>query len=232
MRAIIFANGSLSTPEQARSAICPGDLLVAADGGAHHIRALNLWPSIVIGDLDSLSDSDREALFAHGTQIITYPRDKDETDLELALNYVVQLGVDEILLFGLTGGRLDQTLANLLLLSREEWESTRLIAIDSPDTVYLLRGNQSTFIQGRCGDIISLVPLSPEVTGVTTRGLRWTLKDATLQFGSTLSLSNELVEETAQIQIGTGKLFLIHRSYVDPEIGSRFSTLESRSTKE
>ena len=232
MRAVIFANGTFSNPEQARSAIRPDDFLIAADGGARHIRSLNLWPSVVIGDLDSLPDSDLEALIAHGTQIITYPRDKDQTDLELALNYAVQLEVDEILLFGLTGGRLDQTLANLLLLAREEWETTRLIAIDGPYTVYLLRGNQSVSIHGKCGDIISLVPLSQEVAGVTTRGLRWLLKDATLQFGSTLSLSNELVEEKTQIQISTGKLLLIHRAHNDPLIGSRFPSLESRSAEE
>lgn len=232
MRAVIFANGAFSSPEQARDAIRLDDILIAADGGAVHCRTLGFWPSVVIGDLDSLPDSDRDALNTHGIQIIAYPRDKDQTDLELALNYAVQNGADEIVLFGLIGGRLDHTLANLLLLSREEWGTARLMVIDGPDTVYLLRNGDRIIIRGKRGDIISLVPLSPEVTGVTTHGLRWPLKRASLQFGSTLSLSNELADATAQVHIETGKLLLIHRTNDDRNIESRFTTLQSRSSKE
>jgi len=232
VRAVIFANGAFSSSEQARGTLRLDDVLIAADGGVHHCRTLGLWPSVVIGDLDSLSNSDQEALVAHGIQIIAYPRDKDQTDLELALNYAIQIGVEEIVLFGMIGGRLDQTLANLLLLSREEWGTIRLVAIDGPDTIYLLRDSDRIFVQGKRGDIISLVPLSPKVTGVTTRGLRWPLKRASLQFGSTLSLSNELADVSAQVQIGTGKLLLIHRTSDDPKIESRFSTLKPQSSKE
>jgi thiamine pyrophosphokinase len=75
--------------------------------------------------------------------------------------------------------------------------NNRIMAFDGLDTVYLLRGKKSIFIHGKCGEIISLVPISQDVTGVTTQGLRWPLKNASLQFGSTLSLSNELAEDTA-----------------------------------
>ena len=232
MRAVIFANGAFSSSEQARRALRLDDVLIAADGGVHNCRTLGLWPSVVIGDLDSLSNSDQEALVAHGIQIIAYPRDKDQTDLELALNYAIQIGAEEIVLFGMIGGRLDQTLANLLLLSREEWGRIRLLAIDGPDIIYLLRDSDRIIVQGKRGDIISLVPLSPKVTGVTTHGLRWPLKRASLQFGSTLSLSNELAGATAEVQIRHGKVLLIHRTNDDPKIGSRFSTLKSQSSKE
>jgi thiamine pyrophosphokinase len=232
VRAVIFANGAFSSTEQARHVLRHNDVLIAADGGVHNCRTLGLWPSVVIGDLDSLSNSDQEALVAHGIQIIAYPRDKNQTDLELALIYAVQIGVEEIVLFGMIGGRLDQTIANLLLLSREEWGTIRLMAIDAPDTIYLLRDSDRIIVQGKLGDIVSLVPLSPKVTGVTTRGLRWPLERASLQFGSTLSLSNELADATAEVHVGHGKLLLIHRTNDDPKIGPRPSSLKSQSSEE
>jgi thiamine pyrophosphokinase len=74
-----------------------------------------------------------------------------------------------------------------------------------------MHGNDTVSIQGHPGDIVSLIPLSEVVADVTTLGLRWPLTQAKLLFGSTLSVSNELLKTTAEIQIGSGKLFLIHR---------------------
>jgi thiamine pyrophosphokinase len=60
VRAIIFANGSLSAPNKPEVRSEQGDLLIAADGGAHHIRACISGLPLVIGDLDSLPDSNRK----------------------------------------------------------------------------------------------------------------------------------------------------------------------------
>lgn len=143
--------------------------------------------------------------------MIEYSPDKDQTDLELALTYAVQQGALEILLLGLLGGRLDQSMANILLLTRNEWKDLNLIVSDEPDIAYLMHDNDTVSIQGHPGDIVSLIPLSEVVTDVTTHGLRWQLDQAKLILGSTLSVSNELLETNAKIQIGSGKLFLIHR---------------------
>ncbi len=84
-RTVIFLNGSLPDPESVQEMISPGDFLIAADGGARHALELGLVPSVVIGDLDSITDEDRRTLVASGTDIQVFPRDKDETDFELAL---------------------------------------------------------------------------------------------------------------------------------------------------
>ena len=86
-RLIIFANGILPELELARRLIQAGDVLIAADGGTRHVLALGLFPSIVIGDLDSLTPDERRRLDAKGVEIQQYSRDKDETDLELAFHY-------------------------------------------------------------------------------------------------------------------------------------------------
>ena len=211
MRALIFANGNFNTSASILSSFREDDLLIAADGGAKFYIAVGLWPNIVIGDMDSLSPSMIQDLKNHGSQMIEYSPDKDQTDLELALTYAVQQGADEILLLGLLGGRLDQSMANILLLTRNEWKDLNIVVSNEPDTAYLMHDNDTVSIQGQPGDIVSLIPLSEVVTNVTTLGLRWKLDQAKLILGSTLSVSNELLKTTAEIQIGSGKLFLIHR---------------------
>ena len=211
MKVVIFANGFIDSDKQFIPDIKPGDLVIAADGGARNALISGLHPDVVIGDLDSISDQDKENLSIQGTRFITYPHDKDQTDLELALDYAVHIGADEAILVGLLGGRLDQTLANLLLLSKDAYSSMRLAVSASPDTAHLLRGQDTITIEADTGDIVSLIPLSPVVSGVTTHNLRWSLIAAKLEFGSTLSVSNEMEAPRASIQIDNGKLLVIHR---------------------
>ena len=104
-RAIIFANGSLPDLEPAHRLIRPGDVLLAADGGTRHALSLGLMPSIVIGDLDSLSEADRQRLENAGTRLLQRPRDKNETDLELALYYALEQGFTRVVILAALGGR-------------------------------------------------------------------------------------------------------------------------------
>jgi len=211
LRAVIFANGNLTRPANPLAELRSEDLIIAADGGAYHCQALGLTPDVLIGDLDSITKEVRENLSRLGTQLILYPRDKDETDLELALRFAVDHNAEEILLLGILGGRLDQTLANLLLLSRPEWQPVRLMVADGPDFALLIRPGSPLTLQAQTGDIVSLIPLTRTVTGVSTEGLRWSLQDATLEFGSTLGISNETTQEIARVEIKTGQLLAVHR---------------------
>lgn len=210
MRAVIFANGVFNNYDEAQSEIIPDDLLIAADGGTIHCLELGLIPDVVIGDMDSLPISRWETLKHQDAQFIVYPKDKNKTDLELALAYAIQKGAQDILLFGLMGGRLDQSLANLLLLSKEEWANANLVVFNGPDKAFLLHSGGNLKIEGDLGDVISLIPLTPIVTEVTTKGLRWPLESVDLQFGSTLSVSNEISQPLSQVQIGDGCLLVVH----------------------
>lgn len=211
MRAVIFANGIIDAEHLFIPNFLPGDVIIAADGGVRNCLLFGIHPDIVIGDLDSISEHEKRILVNEATYFITFPRDKDQTDLELALDFAIQNGAEEVLLLGLLGGRLDQTLANLLLLTKEPYTSTKLIISASPDTAQLLRDHESMIIEAEIGDIVSLIPLSPQVDGVTTNGLRWALDNAKLDFGSTLSISNEMTIPRASIKINAGKLLVIHR---------------------
>jgi thiamine pyrophosphokinase len=208
-RTVIFLNGSLPSPECIRKLISPGDYLIAADGGARHALELGLAPSMVIGDLDSLSDEDRRTLVTSGTDMRVFPRDKNETDFELALHQAVGTGSREILVVAALGGRLDMTLANLALLSDPVLQELDVRVDDGNEQILFTRKHCE--IRGIEGDIVSLVPWNGDVTAVVSDGLRWPLRRETLQVHGSRGLSNEMTASLAHVSVETGLLFVIHR---------------------
>lgn len=211
-RTIIIANGQLSESSSLRQRISSADRIICADGGAHHARHMGLTPDIVVGDLDSLDPGLRAELQAAGVRFEVHPAHKDETDLELALRLAMAEGATNIEIWAMLGGRLDQTLANLLLLTRPEWNTAQVCMVEGNQTAWPMRGGQEMTIEGTPGDVLSLIPLSPRVAGVTLDGVKWPLRAASLRFGSTWTISNRLIASVAHLWVENGLLLVIHQS--------------------
>lgn len=204
-RAIIFANGSLPDLEPARRLIGPSDLLIAADGGARHALALGLSPHVILGDLDSLSSEVDPSAF----NVIRYPRDKNETDLELALDYAIEQGCSQVVILAALGGRLDQTLGNLSLLAAPRLAALDVRLDDGVEAAFFVR--EQAEVWGRAGDIVSLIPWGADVSGVCTAGLRWPLDGETLSAHQTRGISNEMLGDSATVRLASGLLLLVQR---------------------
>src|SRR5829696_8096948 len=116
-RIIIFANGEIPNLENARLLLHSNDYIICADGGTRHALALGLKPNLVIGDMDSIDKEQWQKLKNAGVPIELFPRDKDETDLELAIDRAIELKPKTLLIIGALGGRLDQTFGNTALLT-------------------------------------------------------------------------------------------------------------------
>ncbi|MCS6825327.1 MAG: thiamine diphosphokinase [Caldilinea sp.] len=209
MRALVAVNGVIQDYSSLQLLLRADDYLVAADGGALHWLALGRTPHVVVGDLDSLPAAVIEELAAQGVHIERHPREKDQTDIELAIERAIRDGADEVLLIGALGGRLDQTLANVLLLAQRNWPaSVRLV--EGNQIAEVVRGPGAVEFHGAPGDLVSLIPLSPTVQGVTYRGLRYPLENAELFLGSTRAISNEMAETHASISIRQGLALVVH----------------------
>ncbi len=208
-RALVFANGSLPDLEAARRLVRPGDLILAADGGSRHALALGLSPAAVIGDLDSLSAADRRRLEAAGARLLVHPRDKDQTDLELALDFALQQGCAAVVVLAALGGRLDQTLANLALLTAPRFADLDIRLDDGVEEAFFVR--RQARIEGRPGDLVSLLPWGGPAVGVVAEGLRWPLRAETLHPEQTRGVSNELLAEAASVSLESGLLLVVHR---------------------
>jgi thiamine pyrophosphokinase len=209
MQIAIIANGDLQDQPRLREIWSAADLRVAADGGAVNARRhLALAPHVLIGDLDSLDDVTRGWCEQARVEIIQHPRDKNETDLELALDLAITRGATEISILGALGGRFDQMLANVLLLVKPARAKISARIAGADFDAWLAWGD--TNIRGRVGETVSLIPLTERVEGIVTRGLRYALQNETLYFGAARGVSNELSAECAEVSFARGLLLVAH----------------------
>ncbi len=207
-RVIIFANGDVDP--QALESVRQDDFILCADGGALNAVRLGLTPDVILGDFDSLSDEILQDFRHQGITIIKYPMEKDKTDLELAMDYAIELGATEIVVFTALGGRMDQMLGNVLLATQENYKSARIAYISGLQTGYILRDENALELYGMAGDILSVIPLSPEVHVKALHGVVWPLDNEVLEFGSSLSLSNRFAENLARIVLKSGICMVVH----------------------
>lgn len=200
MKIAMIANGEISDDPHLNEKIRSHDLIYAVDGGLDYIHKMNLTPDLIIGDFDSAP----KKLLDHYPNVTTkrYPTDKDQTDLELAIEHGFEKGATEITLFGALGKRIDHTLTNVLLLARYpqrlsiESENERLIAID-----------QNAEMPVTIDQTISLIPILGEASGITTEGLKWELNSSTLD-KDRIGISNVVLKNKININITNGIILL------------------------
>ena len=208
-RIIIFANGELPYLEKARVLLHPDDYIICADGGTRHALALGLTPHLVIGDMDSINKDEWQDLEKSGVSVELFPQDKNETDLELAIHRAIGLSPEQLLVIGALGGRLDQMLGNIALLSDNRLATLYARLDDGVEEIFFCR-NQAQ-VHGRKGDIISLIPWGNPVHGILTKDLKWPLQNETLFPDQTRGISNEMTENVASVKIASGLLLIVHR---------------------
>jgi len=210
MRVVIFANGELRDPAQARLLAESAEVIIAADGGARNAHTAGVAPDLIIGDHDSLSEAELERANCAGSRLVSFPERKNETDLELALLHASRLGATTVLVVGALGGRLDQTIANILLLALSQLRGVDVRIVDGAETAFLIQeGDGARVVAGRRGDMISLIPVGGDALGVTAEGLEWPLRGSPLQFGPARGVSNVLVADQATIRVESGKLLCV-----------------------
>jgi thiamine pyrophosphokinase len=210
MLAIIVASGQTGEETKWRRWAQNADLIIGADGGAARALAWGLRPHLVIGDMDSLPEEDHDKLTTLGCRFVEHPRAKDETDLELALTHAAEAGAREIVILGALGGRLDHTLANVLLLTLPQLTGLSVRIVNGDEEALMIRGGETVTLEGQQGDLISLLPLGGDAFGVTTTGLTWPLQEDVLRFGFSRGVSNVMEETVARVKLERGYLMVIH----------------------
>jgi thiamine pyrophosphokinase len=217
---IILADGDVGSRD-ALDAAWPGwcaadPFVIGADGGARHARPLGLRLDRWVGDGDSLGEAGIAALQAEGVPIDRAPFDKDQSDTELAVLAALDQGPAAITILGALGGpRLDHALANLALLTLPELLGidVRLVAVDS--RVRLLTApredgsSTEASLEGRSGDLVTLLPVGSDTLGVSTSGLAYPLERETLPVGRSRALSNRRTSAVATVTLDAGRLLVV-----------------------
>lgn len=203
MRGVVFSGGEIGSYEVVAKKILPCDFIVCADSGYLHAKRLGVKPHAVLGDFDSVRRCDVVC-----DCIVDFPPKKDLTDTELCIRYAIEQGCSEILLLGATGGRIDHELANLFLLKVMMDEGVTGYIFDGISETWLV-SDKIVFDDGEAGDLLSVLPIAPQVTGITTEGLEYPLKEATLQFGPALGISNVFLGSRAAVRVAEGLILVV-----------------------
>lgn len=205
---IIIGNGVVPRYPPLNLQIGIGAYLIAADGGIKHLIREHILPNLIIGDLDSLSNAMRKFIINNNIPLISFPKDKDKTDLELALQKAISFNPKEIVFIGVLGGRWDQTLVNLCILEQCLEKGIKCRIVHGPTTIWLI--NNTITINTFPDDTISLHPLSQEVKDITTYGLKYPLEKENLKRIHSRGISNVAAKTKVKIEIKDGLLWVFH----------------------
>jgi thiamine pyrophosphokinase len=223
--AILVTNGSIRDYGSLRRTLIKNFLslsdafIIAADGGALHCSNLRITPNVIIGDMDSITKGmiaklvgtagsvDSDTTTGSDIQFISFNQDKDESDTQLALDYLVEKGYERIIVIGAFGSRADHSYANLSLLSSPAYDNVKVSIITENSEIFVVK--DSCTIKGEAGKKISIFSLTPFTFFEKTIGLKYKLKNEKLLFSPARGLSNEFTKDTAKLNISEGWLLIV-----------------------
>ncbi len=208
MRCIILANGEYGEIEAYRKVFQDGDAILCADGGANYAYEMGIVPAAIIGDLDSIRPEVQEYYKTCHVRFQKYSPHKDFTDMQLVLKTALEWGAEEIILLGTLGKRLDHTLANLYSGIDLVRRGIKLSHYTPEYWVHII--NQDIVIEGRPGDLVSVLTLTDEAYGVSEVGFEYTLTDAAMEKSKPYGISNVLVGQHGTVGVQSGILAVFH----------------------
>lgn len=182
------------------------DYVICADGGLEKVKKLGLIPNLILGDFDSVDPKVLEEYKNLNIETVTYPSEKDYTDMELAISHAVKIGFKDIILIGASGTRLDHTMANLMLIERYHKKGINIKILDNNNSIQSV--TNTLIIPFKKSHYVSVIPISENIEGLTLEGFKYPLSNVNVERGSTLCISNELIENEGVIKINKGSAFV------------------------
>ena len=205
MTIVIVANGEMKNMDYVRDTLKNADYIIACDGGLRHCDKASIIPDIIVGDMDS-ADSGLLKKYGHVSSE-RYASEKEQTDLEIALEHACKMNPEEIIIICALGGRFDHQLANIHVMIRPLDAGINTLLCDENHRITLTKNKYN--LDAKYGKTVTLMPLTTSVKNIQTKGLKYPLKDEELIFGFSRGVSNEIVDVTASVSVGSGILIII-----------------------
>lgn len=186
-------------------------LWVGVDRGVFILLEKNIRPFMAFGDFDSVTAEELQVIEQQVEQMKRFKPEKDETDMELALNWAIQQHAEEIRIFGATGGRIDHTFANIQLLFKPLMEGNKveISLIDQQNSLFLRGPGTYQIEKSTEKKYISFIPQTLSVEGLTLNGFKYPLNNRHITIGSTLCISNELISDYGTFSFSKGILLVV-----------------------
>lgn len=205
-KCIVICAGDLTLGEVP---VSKEDLVIAVDGGLSYCGILNVEPDLILGDFDSVSEQEAEAIESLERQIpdrvLRLPCEKDDTDTLAALKEGLRRGYTEFRIYAGTGGRFDHTLANIQCLLFLKNRGAVGYLVDGTGMMLVIK-NEAIHFQKSMEGYLSLFSLVEESRGVTIEGMKYPLDRAVVRNDFPIGISNEFVGAAASVAVANGTL--------------------------
>jgi len=208
MKALVVSGGNEINEDKLMSLYEQNDVIIAADSGVEQLLKINKLPDCLVGDLDSINEKSILYLESKGVKTIVYPKEKDKSDTEIAIELILPQKPENITLVGATGSRLDHSLANIFLLKKLSDLNIDTQIIDNNNIIKLIKSEQ-TIIKDESFDYISLIPICLDGIVITLNGFHYNLIKEHIEFGSSFGISNEIDKSIGHIIKHSGEGLLI-----------------------
>lgn len=204
MKGLVITHGSINDIDFYRD--IEYDVCVCADGGIEYANKLNIRPDVIVGDFDSCDKGLLNKYIDEGVIVESYPAEKDFTDTQLAVEKAIKMGCDEVIIIGGIGQRMDHTIANIHILADLSRRNIRGRIVDEHNVIFIIAGEQT--LEGKPGDIISLIPFGGNAVGLKSDGLYYQLPDF-MDIYAPCGVSNVFIKEKVWIKVEKGMLLAI-----------------------
>ena len=181
------------------------DEIIAVDSGIEHLLNLSLDPNTLIGDLDSISKNSLDEVKKNGVKILAFSSNKDQTDFELALNYLEEAEKSKVYIIGGESGEIDHLISIFLLIPSKSFFENIIWLYGDKRIIF----RQKIELNIKKLTKFSIIPLS-DLTNLSIDGAEWNLDNKDIQFGETLTLRNNTNEEQLNIRCDKGVFALIY----------------------
>ncbi|OJD63802.1 thiamine diphosphokinase [Bacillus sp. NH11B] len=181
----------------------------AVDRGVYRLLKSGITPAIAFGDYDSVTEDELAWMRQQTNELHIVPREKDQTDLEIAISWALEQKPKLIRMFGATGGRLDHGLANIQMLLKGLAAEIEMCIVDNKNEITVKKVGTHIIEENENFPYVSFVPVTETVKGITLRGFKYSLTNKTIEWGSTLCISNELIVEKGTFSFTSGILMMI-----------------------
>lgn len=201
-RCVIVGGADIGNYDFLREILLPDDYVILCDSGLKHLAALQVKPSLIVGDFDSHENPHLD------TEIIVLPCEKDDTDTVYAMKEAIKRGFDTFLLIGVVGGILDHTLGNISMLLYLDSHGCKGTIIDDYSEMEIV-SSAPAYIEDRYV-FFSLLNITGCAKGISIQNAKYPLDDGEITCEYQYGVSNEVIPgKTAIVSVREGKLLLI-----------------------
>ena len=185
------------------------ETIIAADKGLEALNKINVMPNYIIGDFDSVNKTTLNQYENKNIEITYLKPEKDFTDTHMAIKLAIEKRAKHITIIGATGTRMDHTLANIHVLNEALQNNVPTEIINEHNRIMLIN-KKAKLIKNTNYKYVSIIPLTTKITGVTLKGFKYNIENATINLGESIGVSNEQIEQEALIEIKEGIAILIY----------------------